>query len=384
MSEHHSDGVGEAVDDILRQALMVAARLAEVAARARQENLTQARARSERDGREAAARLQAEHAAARASLAPVREQSWWAGANPDQIGAAYQTAASWAGQDPDIAKTLQHMNDRLAERGVHVTASMPESVSDLIRAREWVAREDPFMDGAFGREMTKAGTPDERARLNSSLVAAWLASPEGQHPADVRAKEIEQARAWAEQKDPEAFRQWAQSRQFNDTAAADRKMDDDLVSRWKADTQAAAAPKVAALDGQATQLQGAAAREDRTAEGHRTEGDKATARAQDHRDEMPPPAMDGPSAADLAWLNSQDSERDDAEAHHEWDTAERRAEFADSLRGKADHAAVDARVLADVSQGTHPSAAVRSGPRNAPKARKTQPRQSNQLTKGSR
>ena len=48
MSTHHSDGVGEAVDDMLRQAVMVAARIGEIAARARQEHLAQARAASER------------------------------------------------------------------------------------------------------------------------------------------------------------------------------------------------------------------------------------------------------------------------------------------------------------------------------------------------
>lgn len=42
---------------------------------------------------------------------------------------------------------------------------------------------------------------------------------------------------------------------------------------------------------------------------------------------------------------------------------------APSLQGKADRTAVDARVLADVSQGTHPREAVSAGSSNAPVAR---------------
>lgn len=89
--------------------------------------------------------------------------------------------------------------------------------------------------------------------------------------------------------DPEDFSRWAERRKFNDTVDQDPRMDEDLVARWKADTQDAAS-----LDGQAEKLQGEAMKEDRGAIGNRTEGDKAAARAQDHRDEMPALAMNGP------------------------------------------------------------------------------------------
>ena len=300
MSTHHSDGIGEAVDDMLRQALMIAARLAEVAARARQEHLAQARAESERAGRELAARFEAERAAARSSLAPVAAESWWAEAAPEQIGAAYKTAASWAGQDPDIAQTLNHMDEQLAARGIHITASMPERVGDLLRSRAWAAEHDPFMDGAFTREMAQARTPAERDRLNTALVSAWLASPEAQ------------------------------------TAAAD-----------------------------AEKLEGDAELEANTAAGHRLDGAKAEGRSQDWLGAE----RDSPSADDLAWIAAQERDREDTAAHHEWDTAERRDQFAASLQGKADQAAIDARVLADISQGTDPRQAIAAAPRNAPVTR---------------
>lgn len=300
MSTHHSDGIGEAVDDLLRQAVMIAARLAEIAARARQEHLARARAESERAGRELTARFEAERAAARSSLAPVGTDSWWAEADPERIGAAYKTAMSWAGQDAEIADTLRQMDEHLAARGVHVTASMPGRVDDLLRSKAWAAEYDPFMDGAFTREMAQARTPQERERLNTALVSAWLASPEAQ------------------------------------TAAAEAK-----------------------------KLAGDADREADNAASHRLDGDKADARFQAGAGAE----QDGPSSDDPAETAALEQDREESVAHHEWDTAERREEFVKSLQGKADQAAVDARVLADISQGTHPRQAISAAPRNAPVAR---------------
>lgn len=316
MSTDHTDGIGEAVDDLLRQALMVAARLGEIAARARQEHLAQARAESERQGRELAARFEAERAAARSSLAGVGSDSWWAEADPERIGAAYKTAVSWAGQDPEIAHTLHRMDERLAARRVHVTGSMPGRVGGLVRSLAWAAEHDPFMDGAFTREMAQARTPAERDRLNTALVSAWLARPESQ------------------------------------TAAA-----------------------------HADKLEEDAAREADAAAGHRLDGDRVEDRSQD----SPRPAHDGPSADDPARIAAQEPDGEEMAAHHEWDTAERREEFAASLQGKADQAAVDARVLADISQGTHPRQAVAAVPRNAPAARpKNSPGRRPDRKKGSR
>ncbi|NUU33392.1 hypothetical protein [Arthrobacter sp. C9C5] len=45
-----------------------------------------------------------------------------------------------------------------------------------------------------------------------------------------------------------------------------------------------------------------------------------------------------------------------------WDTAERRQQLAEGLEGKGDREAVNARLLADKHQGTHPSAAVAQKP----------------------
>ncbi|MGT2464183.1 hypothetical protein [Sinomonas atrocyanea] len=272
MSTHHSDGVGEAVDDMLRQAVMVAARIGEIAARARQEHLAQARAASERAGRELAARFEAERGAARASLAGARSDSWWAQADPERIGAAYKTAVSWAGQDMEIAQTLRHMDEQLAERGVHVTASMPERVTDLLHSRQWVAEHDPFMDEAWTREMSQARSPEERDRLNVALVSAWLARPEAQQ-ADAAANELEAAKAWAASADPERFAQWTRSHAAADTVAAARSDEAELVRRWKAETGQPAEAQAASVE--SDRLTGDAVRETGAAAGHRVDGDQA-------------------------------------------------------------------------------------------------------------
>lgn len=337
MSTHPSDGMGEVMDDLLRQALMVAARLGEIAARARQERLAQARAASERQGRELTARFEAERHAARSSLSGVRTGPWWNEAGPEQIGAAYKTATSWAGQDEEVAGTLRHMDEQLAARGVHVTGSMPERVDDLLRAREWMARVDPFMDGSWTREMAKTRTAEERDRLNIGMVSAWLNSPEGKEAKGAGSSNGSRREGFPAQ----------------------------------------------SVSVEADRLRGEATLEEDAANGHHLEGDRAMDRAQQWG-EMPTPDRDGPSAEDMAWAADRQKDYEETEAHHDWDTADRRDEFAASLHGKADRTAVDARVLADISQGTHPREAVKAAPRNAPKARKTKPTHGNTLTKGSR
>ena len=54
----------------------------------------------------------------------------------------------------------------------------------------------------------------------------------------------------------------------------------------------------------------------------------------------------------------------------DYDSSERRRQFAASLEGKADQKTIDARILADGENAKHPREAVRSQPGRAPKPRK--------------
>jgi hypothetical protein len=110
----------------------------------------------------------------------------------------------------------------------------------------------------------------------------------------------------------------------------------------------------AQAEAEAGRVETAAVSGARDADGHRQEGDKANARAFGWH-ELQPSGTDSPSADDLAWIAEQEKDHEEALAGFEWDTAERREQFAASLQGKADRTAVDARVLADVSHGTHPA-----------------------------
>uniref|UniRef100_UPI003899E41F hypothetical protein n=1 Tax=Pigmentiphaga litoralis TaxID=516702 RepID=UPI003899E41F len=286
---------------------------------------------------------------------------------------------SWAGQDAEIDQMLRHMDEQLAERGVHVTASMPGRVTDLLRSRQWVAEHDPFMDGAWTREMSQARSPEERDRLNVALVSAWLARPEAQQ-ADAAANELEAAKAWAASADPERFAQWTRSHAAADTVAAARSDEAELIRRWKAETGQPAEAQAASVE--ADKLTGDAVREAGAADGHRADGDRAIGRSQGWEGVAD---LDGPSEEDLVWAARQEQQREESGAHDEWDTAQRRGEFAASLQGLADQTAVDARVLADVSQGTHPRQAVAAAPRDAPAARpNNSAARKAQLTKGSR
>ena len=61
------------------------------------------------------------------------------------------------------------------------------------------------------------------------------------------------------------------------------------------------------------------------------------------------------AGAAVAGANRQDrADRSDPA----WDTAERRQQLAEGLEGKGDREAVTSRLLADMHQGTHPSAAI--------------------------
>lgn len=373
---NESDGINEIFDDFLRQALMVAARLGEVAARARQQHIERARAQSEQSGREAVARFEGERNAARVALAPVQQERWWASATPEQIGAAYQSATSWANEDSEIARTRQVMDEQLAKRGVIVTGSAAGQVTELVQAKQWAAENDPMLDGLHTREMVNSTDARDRERLNNHLVASWLASPDSPKHAqgeDSQKRELEEAREWAKETDPKAYGEWEQSHRYADTVEIERSKEADLIKRWKAATTApvpgasADQAKAAGLAGESEKLRGAAYFKDAAAAGARADGDGAARWAGDLRDKQP--LEDSVTPSDAQW-HAQELALADARATDNWDTAGRREEFAQSLHGKADELAVSARMLADMSQGTHPSAAVKGPVPTATKARK--------------
>ncbi|MFZ4896418.1 hypothetical protein ACL9RL_18400 [Plantibacter sp. Mn2098] len=369
-----SDGMNELLDDTLRQAVMIAARIGEQVARHRQEQLRQARLISDQASRQAQARFEAERLSARTALHDVSERDWWKLASPEQIGAAYQTATAWKDHDPEIAAVRTVLDERLANRGID-TSSPTESLTELIRAREWAAQYEPQMSDAYTRDMITSPAKADRERMNNALVASYLARPESQNtseadderaaargdrkeadyqrgaagadlkegdqleraasarstPAPVTVEELEQAQAWLKTTNP----------------TDEQRTDTGLVQDWKQAT--------GQLDTDAPD-------------------DRAATRADRAHDREPSIAAQQERKARVQFVDAGVS----------YDSAGRRQSFADRLDGKADQSDKRARMLADISQGT-PAVAAVAGPRpNAPKAQRNTNVPNRQIRKGSR
>lgn len=261
-----SDGIEEALTGSVRVAVTVGARMGEMLARAREEQMRRAEAAEEQHARELSERLRAEQAAARADLAPVFRTEWWDQAGPDDIQHVYTTARAWTGHDPEA--------DRAAER-----------------IREEVRR--------------RYAVDVDRAAADPELVRVAL-------------ERAEARRAEAERESGRATEEQVQAQLL--VAEADRA------------AEAAEAARAAAEH-----------------EPDPTERVEATLAAKHERNRA--------SAAREAGKDTYDS-------------AERRQAFAADLERRGiEQETVSARMTADVSQGTHPSAAVKTG-RRAPKARK--------------
>lgn len=148
-----SDGVEEALETVMRSAVMAAAQMGERRAREREAAARAAQARSVDEARELGRRLEAERATARAVLAPTSSEQWWDTATPEQVSGAYERATAWADTDPDLAAAKASMDEQLRRRyGIDPAAGVRPD--DLERARD-------AQDAA--RERRTAGTGQAEA-----------------------------------------------------------------------------------------------------------------------------------------------------------------------------------------------------------------------------
>jgi hypothetical protein len=98
-----------------------------------------AHAASQQQARELQARLEAERSAARAQLASVERQDWWASADPQQIAAAWETAQVWLESDPDARRAADRIRQEVRDRyGIDVDdpRADPGAVADALTARQ--------------------------------------------------------------------------------------------------------------------------------------------------------------------------------------------------------------------------------------------------------
>lgn len=138
------DGVDEVFEAALRVGLTVAGRMAEQAARAREQTARDAQAASEQQARELASRLGAERFAARAHLAATEQPGWWTTASPQRIAEAWESARSWQDLDPAARAAADRIRAEVRERyGVDVDQprAEPGALADAIAAREAADRD---------------------------------------------------------------------------------------------------------------------------------------------------------------------------------------------------------------------------------------------------
>lgn len=125
-----NDGVDEVLEGTLRVALTAAGRLAEMAAREREQTARAARSASENEARQLQARLDAERSAARAQLAPVRQDGWWDKARTEDVAVAWQTAVTWQRLDPEAADAVTVIRQQVKDRfDVDVDTIRPDARS---------------------------------------------------------------------------------------------------------------------------------------------------------------------------------------------------------------------------------------------------------------
>jgi hypothetical protein len=157
-----SDGIDETFDGLLRAGLTAAGRVAELIARAREQAAREARAASEQQARELAARLDAERSAARAQLAPVEHAEWWDRAQPADIAQVWETAHAWERLDPDAGVAAERIRREVRDRfGIDVDApgGDPAAVRAALERRGHAENE-------AGTQRTQAGRDEgEAARL---------------------------------------------------------------------------------------------------------------------------------------------------------------------------------------------------------------------------
>lgn len=354
MSE--SDGIDEAIEGISRGGMTAAARVGEQLARAHETALRRTHAAEEQQARELQARFDAERAAARAQLAPVMDNRWWDTANGRDIERVHETAAAWKDYDPTARNAANTIKDQVQRR--------------------------------YGLDVNNLGADE------SSVARAMEKNDRSVSLAQEGPSELERARTWARETDPDYFRQWDQHHNAADTMEAGRSDETELLKRWKQHTGQADQERRTNREEttQAAYLLAEAVREDRyrqeqnlptkenlyqarewfratnPIESHNWEGRHQYADYLADEHEMEKQLVKDWSDAKEADQNPEIARE---KAGVKYDSAERRQGLAVSLDGMADREAVQARLSADQDQGTPPSAALTQASGKAPKVRKT-------------
>ena len=224
-----TDGIEEAFEGQLRVLVTAAGQVGERLARAREEALRNAQARSEQEHRELQSRIEAERRAARVEMANVHRSDWWDRATPEQIGRTYQVARAWSQEDPEAVRAEQRVRDEVRARyGIEVNdaGADPEAVRQRIRLElDRAERDRAGGDAERGRSaaeqaeaqrlLAQANQEDQRAE---EARAAAEHEPDPEERARAAAEERARAAAEAEQRGATADRAREDGRTLYDSA----------------------------------------------------------------------------------------------------------------------------------------------------------------------
>lgn len=333
-----SDGIQEAIEGQLRVVMTAAAHIGERLARAREEALRRAQARSEQEARELGSRFEAERRTARAELSTVHRAQWWEGATSEQVGHLYEVARAWAREDPEAARAEERIRQEVRARyGVDVD----ELVGPTVGAA--AAREPRFSVYEFRNET-------DGSRLVSKTEALAILEnlpPDTQMPIDGRAG-LADVRSW-KGLDPDVDRAIA--------AKFPQLMSEAELAAVAAEVQRR---RQAEESAQAQALLQVADREDLAADQARVAGDHE------------PEAEVRAEARQMAEQHQARASAEQGEAVRLYDSAERRALTVRDLESQGVDSETIATVMrADVSQGKPATEATKLPRGKSPVARKT-------------
>ena len=116
MSEYQSDGIGEAIEDLIRSGMLLGTRLAERRTRTREERFRAAARESLGHARSEREHQRAERAAGVSELDGVFSEAWWNHASAEDIRRAWTTARTYQAEDPRAATAVWRMADEVRDR----------------------------------------------------------------------------------------------------------------------------------------------------------------------------------------------------------------------------------------------------------------------------
>lgn len=354
-----TDGINEAVEGAERIVVMTAARIAETVSRVRRELVERARARDEREAAEYRARYDAQRALARAELRPIADEGWWRRASVDEVARAYEVAATWRDEDPQIAQLHSQLSQRVRERfGFDPSTDEPVTPGGLSASQR-------LLEG-------RASAERRRAQASADVIEAHMLL------ADAAALDAAAAEAARTVEALEAGIDWERGsvhdvELFVEVETVKHERDERRQSaderRDRAEHLQLAAEQSYGSADEIEQGSAELAKVDR----EREEAETLRRRAASLESELTA-AGDGdrrhPLAVDAAAVRQRADDLEETARGREWrgeelyGTVEWRERFAGDLRRRGhDDQAVRDRLVPELDQATHPREAVREGPR---------------------